>query len=1505
MSGVDDRIVRMEFNNSAFERGVQVTLSTLDKLKQSLNFSTSKNGLDDLEKTANHLTLGNVGTAVDGVSKKFLALATIGITALANITNRAVNAGMTIAKSLTIDPIKQGFHEYETQLNSVQTILANTQAEGAKIGDVNKALAELNTYSDKTIYNFTEMAKNIGTFTAAGVKLKPATEAIKGIANVAALSGSSSEQASVAMYQLSQAIANNKVGLQDWNSVVNAGMGGRVFQEALFNTAKQMKTISNVPMNMTFDEWTKAGNSFRDSLQDGWITGKVLTQTLSQFTGDLTDAQLKSMGYNDAQIKQIQQQAKTASDAATKVKTFSQLIDTLKEAVGSGWSQSFQTIFGNFEEAKTLWTEASLTINSFVQDSSDARNKILSDWKKLGGRTVLIDSIKKAFASLMSVVQPIKDAFHEIFPSKTGKDLYDLTVRVRDFFKNLRVGSQTSENLKRTFRGLFALLDIGKQIISGIFHVIGMLFGAFSKGSGSILNLTGNVGDFLVSLDEAIKKGGFLTKFFDGLGTVLSLPILLFSSLSEIITGIFSGFKKKDANAVSSSLEKVGSNLSSISETGRKLGEFFAKLREKIQPAVDGVVNAFKNIGHAISESFSNGNFDKILGVVNTGLLAGIALLIRKFLKNGINVDVGGGALESIKNAFDGLTGTMNAMQAQLKANTLLKIAGAIALLTASVVALSFINPERLQSSLTALAVGFGELLVAMNILTKISSSAGFVKVPVIAGSMILLSTAVLILTGAVAALSMLSWEQLAKGLGSVAVLLAVISAATIPLSANSAGMVRAGIGVTAIAVAMNLLYLAVKNFSGLSWGELTKGLSAVSGALVAIAIGMRLMPHGMVLQSAALIGISIALNALYLAVKNFSKLNWKEMGKGLAGVAGSLAAIAIGMQLMPGGMVLQAAGLIGVSVALQLIARALGKMGGMSWEEIGRGLTALAGSLVVLAAGLYLMTGAIAGAAALTIVAAGLSILVPVIKTLSKMSWGSIAKGLGALAAAFAVIGVSGLLLTPVIPALLGLGVALTLVGAGMALFGVGALALATAFGILAGAGTAGVKVLLSALQGFVAMLPTIGLNLALGLTNFITTIGKHAPEIIATFITLLGGLLDAVVKLSPKMAAAIIAVIDALLVAIRAKFPDIVETGLQMLEALLQGISDHIGSVTTKAVDIIVKFLDAIANNIGRIVASGLNLLVKFLQGIANNIGRVITAAANVVIKFVEGISSNASRIVTAGANAIIKFVEGIGKNAERVVSAGVDTIIKFIEGIGKNAVKLANAAADVIIDFINGIADAINDHADDLRKAGMHLAGAIINGMTLGLAEKAGGVIQKAKNIASGIIGGVSGVLHINSPSKDFISIGESIGEGWVKGIDNMSKNVVGAATDVGSETIKTMTKTIRGLSAILSSDMDMTPVVTPVLDLTQFRRDSAQLSALVPSRTVATTSYGQASDISTASQVTQDAVAAQTQANQNGSTIKFEQNNYSPTALSEIDIYRQTKNQLALAKKALGL
>lgn len=439
---IDERVVEMRFDNKQFESATATTMSTIDKLKQKLNFTGATKGLENVNNAAKNVNMSGLSSAVETVQARFSSLQVIAMTALSNITNSAINAGKNIISSLTLEPITTGFQEYETQMNAVQTILANTSHEGTNIEDVTKALDELNQYADQTIYNFTEMTRNIGTFTAAGVSLDKSVTSIKGIANLAAVSGSSAQQASVAMYQLSQALAAGRVSLMDWNSVVNAGMGGKVFQDALKRTAEHF--------GYNVDSMIAKYGSFRESLtQGGWLTAEVLTETLTQLSGAYTEADLIAQGYSESQAKAIVELAETAVGAATDIKTFTQLMDTTKEAVQSGWAKTWQIIFGDFEEAKETFSMLSNdVIAPFIEQTSSARNNLLeaaltSSWKKISNeiRATGID------------IEDFQEKATEL-GKKYGKVTDKMIEDAGGFEKSLKSGWLTSDLVAETLRNM-------------------------------------------------------------------------------------------------------------------------------------------------------------------------------------------------------------------------------------------------------------------------------------------------------------------------------------------------------------------------------------------------------------------------------------------------------------------------------------------------------------------------------------------------------------------------------------------------------------------------------------------------------------------------------------------------------------------------------------------------------------------------------------------------------------------------------------------------------------------------------------------------------------------------------------------------------------------------------------------------------------------------------------------------------------------------------------------
>lgn len=1283
---IDERVVEMRFDNKQFEQNIQTSLSSLDKLKKSLNLEGAAKGLETVNDAANKCSgnMSPLSNAVETVRVRFSALEVMAITALQNITNSALAAGKNLVSAFTIDPIKTGFEEYETQINAVQTILANTSSKGTTLDQVNNALDELNHYADMTIYNFTEMTRNIGTFTAAGVDLDTSVAAIKGIANLAAVSGSNSQQASTAMYQLSQALAAGTVKLQDWNSVVNAGMGGQVFQDALKETAKVH--------GIAIDEMIKDEGSFRETLSKGWLTSDILTETLAKFTGDLNEDQLRTMGYTDDQIKSIMEMGKTANDAATKVKTFTQLFDTLKEAAQSGWTQSWEIIVGDFEEAKELLTEVSDTFSAVINASADARNKMLQDWKDLGGRTMMIEAVKNVFEGLVSVAKPVREAFNEIFPPMTGKQLAEITERIRDLTAKFKMGEESSKNLKNTFKGVFAVLDIVGQAFKAVAGGVGELIGLFLPAGNGVLSLTGSFGEYLVKLDETVKKtdifGKAVSTVVDIVKTVITFVKTAGEKVKEFGKAAGEKFDFPGFELFHSFLERVHDRMAQIGDGAGKMksgvivafemmGEAlekckFLKVMEALWTAVKviagGIADAVGTMMGTLAEKLGNADFSGVLDILNSIAVGGIALSVSKFLKSvtepleGLN-----GVLEGVTGILDGVRGCFEAYQTNLKAGTLLKIGAAIALLAGSIVAISLIDSDKLSASLGAITVLFANLLGAMAIFNKISSDTGkvfkactamiamSVAVSILAGalkkvsdldwgelarglvgiaglttivvasskamassqkqvmkgatSLIIFGAAIKILASACEDLSKLQWDELGRGLTGVGVLFAEI-AVFLRVAKFNGKMISTATGIVILSAAMKVLASACKDFGQMEWSEIGKGLAGIGGLLAELAVFTNLAGNAKHVMSTgvALIAIGAAMKIFASAVKDFGQLQWDEIGRGLTAMGGALAEVAIAVNLMPKNMIGIGTGLVIVGGALEIIANCMSKFGGMQWEEIGRGLTVMGGALAELAISLNFMKGTLGGSAALLVASGALAVLAPVLSILGALSWEAIAKGLISIAGAFTIIGVAGAVLTPLVPTILALSGAFALIGVGVLTIGAGLLAAGTGLSALA--------------IGFTA-LATAGAAGATAIVAALTVIVTGIAGLIPAVLTKVGEGIIAICKViaagAPAIGEAVKAVVLTLIDVFVSCVPQLADGALQLVVGVLAALVTYTPQIVDLAFKFLIGILDGIASNLPSLIKAGVDVLVAFFAGIVDALRGIDTGA---LLKGIAGI-------------------------------------------------------------------------------------------------------------------------------------------------------------------------------------------------------------------------------------------------------------------------------------------
>lgn len=1492
---VDERVVEMRFDNKQFEQNVQTSLSTLDKLKHSLNLEGATKGLANVNSAAKNCNMSGLTGAVETVHAKFSAFEVMAVTALANITNSVINTGKQMLHSLTIEPISQGFEEYELKMGSIQTIMMGT---GASLKEVNEYLNELNTYSDKTIYSFQDMTSNIGKFTNAGVKLEDAVMAIQGVSNEAAISGANANEASRAMYNFAQALSAGYVKLIDWKSIENANMATVEFKTQLLEAAVAAGTVEKTIDGMyhvltennqgsTMDDAIDSTKNFNDSLQYQWMTTEVLVNTLRDYADETTDI------------------GKRAFAAAQDVKTFSQLMDTLKEAVGSGWAMTWEILFGDFEEAKTLWTSLSKAIGGFIDAQSDTRNSMLQGWKDMGGRTALIEAIKDAFEGLVSVIKPISEGFREIFPPVTSERLYNLTVGLEKFTDHLKIGESASKNLKNTFKGLFAVLDIAKQAFSAIFNAIVPLFGGLDDLGGGVLTVTGGIGEWLVRLDEFIKKNEIFNKAIQGIvGFVgkaagafknftrevkdkFNLPDL--ETVKESVKDFLSTLKEKikvpGLELVHSTIERIHERMSQIGKSTEsmkdgvieaigamaealancKFIQMFQALWNGVKTIVSGIAKALGGLADALIEKIGNADFSGIIDLLNGLSIGGIALAISKFLKSFTKPFEGlSGLLKNITGILDGVRGCFEAYQTNLKAGTLLKIATAIAILTASIVAISLIDSDKLSSSLGAITVLFGNLLGSLVIFNKISGCTGSTMKA--CATMISMAAAVSILAGAMKKVASLDWEGIAKGLVAIAGLSAIVVASAKIMSNGSGQLVKGatslvvfagaikiltsvcedlsrmkweelargltGVGVllgemaiflriakfsgkaistatsiVILAAAMKILASACKDFGQMEWPEIGKGLTSVGLLLLEIVAFTNLTGNAKhVLSSGlALIEIAAAMKIFASAMADFGSFSWEQISKGLAAMGGALAEVAIATKVMPKNTVAIGMGLVIVGGALEIVADALGKMGNFSWEQIVKGLTTMGVALTELAVGLNFMKGTLSGSAAMFIAASALAVLTPVLSILGAMSWVSIAKGLITIAGAFTVLGIAGAILSPLIPTILGLGGAFALIGVGVLTIGAGLLAagtglsaLAVGFTALAAAGTAGATAIVASLTviitGVAGLIPAVIEKIGEGIIAFCKVIAAGAPAIGEAVKEVVLTLVDVLAECVP---------------AILVKYtPQIVESIFQFLIKVLEGVSKHMPELIKAAIDALMSFYSGIVEALGGIDA---DVLLKGIVGIG--LLSAIMLALSAMVSLVPG-----AMIGVLGMGAVIAeltlVLAAVGALAQ---IPGLSWLVseggKLLQGIGT---AIGQFVGGIVGGFMSGISSQFPQIGMDLSSFMLNIqpfiegASRIDPSMMDGVKALAETIlILTAADILQGLTSWITGGSSLSEFATELVPFGVAMRDFSIT-IAGMDANLVANAA-VAGKTLAEMAATLPnsgGVVGFFAGENDMT-------------------------------------------------------------------------------------------------
>lgn len=1299
---VDERIVQMQFDNAQFEQKAQNTITTLSSLNEALKLPTGNSGFEKIQNSSNKIDFSKLNEAIELVNYRFSNLGIIATNVLNRITNAAIDTGRRLAEAITIQPIKDGFSEYEEKMDSVKRILNSAKdSEGLPVtlDVVNQKLDELNHYSDKTIYSFRDMTQNIGKFTNAGVDLDTSVLAIQGIANEAALAGANAQEASRAMYNFAQALSVGYIQKVDWRSIELANMATLGFKEALVDTAVKLGTVkeagdeyvtTTTNMHGKTSEAMGSMELFSNGLSYQWLTTDVLIETLKRYSNEEDEL------------------GKAAFRAATEVTTFSKLLETLKEAMGSGWAQTWQLIIGDYGEAKELWTGVNNVLSEMINTSADTRNKLISDWEVLGGRKVLIEGLTDLWGGLVNIGREVGWAFKSVMEVFSGVDLFHMSLGVKELGTEFReFTGKHGADINGVAQGVASAFDLISQTFSAIKKTISPLLQPIGDLFGIILHNSGLAGrsftEFVQSLrdNNTIYKGlqnvvSVLQKVYDFAGRAVSAVLKLFG----IDTGFDSSINPIQAfvNAISSIGEnpyvikaadvidrvrdalanfvdniKSSATLQNVTDVLGRVGTVLSNIGKVLG---SGVLFLIKSAGKLIGDLFGTlktASPDNLLNVFSAGSVATVIMGIKKMF-DGLQAPSGGikgfldfiegfgGIGDKIGSSFskftEAITAPLKTLQESLKADILIKIAEAVAILAASMFLLSTIQPDRMGTALLGMSALMAELTGTITAISKLLNEKDASKFSKIGKSMAAFAIAIGILALATKALAGLDPDSMLNGVLAVGILMTLATLMT-RLGGNNLNTK----GLIGMSVAIFILQESVKRLGELDPERMLNGLLAV-GVLMALMTAMSVL-GGKNFSAKGMLSMSAAIFVLQEVIKRLGELDDKVLLKGTLAV-GALMTLMLFLSKF-GGKNFSGASMLLMAGAMVVLQKVIKDFGSMDPEVLGSGMMAFGLSLGVVVVALNAMKGALGGAAAITVTALAVNLLVPAIKALSALPFETLLKGIAGLAIALGVLIVAGYAVEPVVGSLLAFAAAITLIGIGVAALGAGL--------VLAGA----------------------------GLATFSVSMAASAASLVAS----IGILIQGIIGLIPLILTAIVNGILQILRLIGNSAQTIVDVVVQIGLAVINGLRDLFVPLGTLIMDIVVFLLQLLTEYMPTITNALVELTIQVIDGVAasiyDNTDRIIAAVHHLMLAIID--------LVLACLQEILRGIPGVGSKIDEELGKVRDSMREDFD---------KNYSTKLGADYTQGLADGTRGKSGELQAAGTEAGTSIKDGLLGGFSE-----------------------------------------------------------------------------------------------------------------------------------------------------------------------------------------
>lgn len=1028
---VDNKVVRVQFDNQQFERGVRQTTLSLQNLKQSLKMEDSSKSIEKVTSALKNINLDGLNSALDSIKNRFSVTGMVALNILSSIASRAVFAGQQLVSSFTMTPLIDGLREYELQLQSLQTIYANVSPKGYSLDDVNASLDELNTYADKTIYKFGEMTRNIGTFTAAGVDLKEATKAIQGLSNLSAMTGATAEQSARGLYQVSQALSTGFFRQIDWMSMDNANMSNAQFKDMLVQIAD--KRNNNAASNAI-----KSKGSFRDSLEKQWLTKDVFLEA-SNILGEVVDSEeayqnlmkkIIDSGYTEAQAKQFANMAKMAYESATKIKSFTQLVDTLKESLGTGWADIWRTVIGDLSEAKELWTGVYEKINPFIDASSKARLELAKTWKEMGGRTEVINGISNFFDNFISIAKAVHQAWVDVFPPITAETLYNLSVRFRELSENLKPTEETLSRIGRIAKGLFSILDMGRKTIVGVAKAFAALF---HIDLGAPLELLAKIGDFFTDLNSK-----YSTLTFDVISEkIKDWKNSIKDGIDSLVNGIKDLFGKIRDKIEDTAGFKPESILDAITAVFVTVIKALPGLITNFRGTIMNIFGLLGDLKDWIKDHIS---LDEVMsGISTAGLvvmaksLIGVAKTIKEFFDNlpfvgtggkGKGGDSGSGGgpgdiIGNISNLLNGLTESVKNMTSTIKISQLIIISTSVLMIAKAIDMLAKIDQDKLMGSFATVTAILAVLGKVMSVMSKFAHEFTLGNSLSVSMVVIAFTHSVNTISKAIKRLSDLDQSKMMGSATTLAILMGVMVKVMKGLAeVKGLDAAKVSLALIAMAVAVRVLQNSVISFSEMEPAKLVQGILGIAGAMGVLVLALRAMPTEKVsvFNSLSMLILAFTSDIVANAIVKLSQIDWQAGTNGLAMLAIMLTEMVLVTKAMSGlgsgflGNMGAVIAITALSFDLLVIADAIKKVSEINVDSALPALGVLAGAMVILggivtAMGYLNPGGAILAGVALTITTNALIPLAQAFTTLSSISSDGVENALRALSTSLVVL--------------------------------------------------------------------------------------------------------------------------------------------------------------------------------------------------------------------------------------------------------------------------------------------------------------------------------------------------------------------------------------------------------------------------------------------------------------------------------------------------------------------